>query len=256
MAYLNVDMDYFEHPKTVRLVNLLGHGSDVLPLRLWAHCGKFHKKTGVIGRRKVADIESLLQWWGENGMAVRALMRVGFLGKSREGYFAHDWKHHQGHIYALSQRNKKAAIHRWKAVKKAPVDNWRTEVIHKGITQISDEKQKVPETNPGMPLSVPVLSVPSVEQQRTGVKDNTNLTALIASVGSKPMSREEALRETRLLDLPMPFGRYAGVPLSDLPVEYCEWLPVNDPAKYATLGDDLKDGLALRIKLKRQECAR
>lgn len=177
MAYLNLDLNYFDHPKTLQLVALLGSGSDVLPLRLWAYVGKFHAKNGALGRRSVAEVESLVRWWGEPGLAVRGLMRVKFLGKGRDGFFVQDWKQHQGHIQALKDRNRKAAVNRWRNLRGNGAKTASTE----GTTA-------VPLVQDGKPLSVPFRSVP--EQQQVD-RESKRLTALIASVGFIPGELED-----------------------------------------------------------------
>lgn len=118
MSYLNVDLDYFEHPKTLTLIALLGNGAAELPLRLWAYCGKFKPEDGRLGKCSALEIESVLRWWGAPGKAVSALERAGFLSKGYRGYSVHDWKLHQGHIWALKMRNQAVAINRWKNIRR------------------------------------------------------------------------------------------------------------------------------------------
>lgn len=59
MASLNLDMDYFGHPKTKRLVGLLGRGAEVLPLRLWCHVGKYHAQDGRLAGYSPQEIEAI-----------------------------------------------------------------------------------------------------------------------------------------------------------------------------------------------------
>lgn len=117
MADLNLDLNYFDHPKTLRLGALLGKGSEVLPLKLWCYAGKYHAEDGRLSGHSTQELESLVRWWGKPGEAVEALIRVGFLEKANDGFKIHDWKVHQGHIHALKTRNKKVAINRWKKLK-------------------------------------------------------------------------------------------------------------------------------------------
>lgn len=237
MPYLNLDLNYFDHPKTLTLVSLLGNGASELPLRLWAYCGKFHAKTGCLGRRSVAEVESLIRWWGEAGIAVRALRRVGFLGHNRDGYFVIDWKDHQGHIQALKDRNRKAAVNRWRKLGKTPVDK-----------PVLDDTSGMPLVQDGMPLAFPILSVP--KKQRTDDSHSPDLKALIASVADK---RSEALAEVRRLDMRMPFGERVGVPVVDLDPEYCQFVLARCAPQ---LGPELRAALELRVKIKAQESAR
>lgn len=113
MPYLNLDLDYFSHPKTNRLIGLLGRGSEAFPLRLWCYCGKYHPGDGRLSDYSVQEIESVLGWCGESGKLVQALLKVGFLHKDTKGYYVHDWLEHEGHLEALKERAKTAAKARW-----------------------------------------------------------------------------------------------------------------------------------------------
>lgn len=115
MADLNLSPDYFQHPKTRRLVGLLGNGSDILPIRLWAYCAKYHPADGRLAGYSAQEIESIACWWGEPGKMVETLVsdKCRFLHKEKDGYRIHDWEQHQGHIEALRQRAQNAANVRW-----------------------------------------------------------------------------------------------------------------------------------------------
>lgn len=65
MPYLNIDLDYFDHPKTVRLIGLLGRDADVLPIRLWKYCGKFMAEDGRLIGLSVQEIEAAMGWRGQ-----------------------------------------------------------------------------------------------------------------------------------------------------------------------------------------------
>ena len=113
MAYLNLDLDYFDHPKTKRLVGVLGRGSDGLPIRLWCYCGKYHAENGNLIGYSPTDLESLIGWWGQPGKAVEALIQFKFLEKTDSGFQVHDWLSINGHIQALKERGQAAAKARW-----------------------------------------------------------------------------------------------------------------------------------------------
>lgn len=108
MPSINLDLDYFEHPKTLRLVGLLGKGTAELPIRLWCKVGKHHAEGGNLAGYSTQEIESLVGWWGRQGKFVEAMVRVGFMEQIGDGFKVHDWKDHNGHIYAYHQRAKKA----------------------------------------------------------------------------------------------------------------------------------------------------
>lgn len=126
MAYLNLDLDYFEHPKTRRLIGLLGKGSEVVPLRLWAYVGKYHAVDGKLAGYSAQEIESVLGWWGESGALLAAMLKVGFvhcLPDGEEGYEVHDWLEHQGHIIAFKEKARSMAQNRWEKAKTDAASN-------------------------------------------------------------------------------------------------------------------------------------
>jgi hypothetical protein len=114
MPYLNLDLDYFDHPKVVRLVGQLGRGSDLLPVRLWCYCGKYHAEDGELIGYSPLEIETAIKWWGQAGKAVEILVLMNFLEKTPDGYQVHDWASINGHISALKKRAQDGAAERWR----------------------------------------------------------------------------------------------------------------------------------------------
>lgn len=112
MPYLNLDLDYFDHPKTRRLIGLLGKGSEVIPIRLWAYAGKYHAADGKLAGYSAQEIETVIGWWGEKGACINALIHVGFL-RQDEHFFIHDWLEHEGHIIAFKEKARNMARKRW-----------------------------------------------------------------------------------------------------------------------------------------------
>lgn len=166
MANLNLDLDYFDHPKTIRLIGLLGKGSDSIPIRLWCFLGKYHARDGMLLGYSPEAIEQTLRWRGEPGKAIEALIAVGFLHQVENGYKAHDWREHQGHIWALKKRNKKVSNNRWKKIGKlqSTVDTSGTPGSNPGVPhtihtiptdQPAIKKQKKPQEPPGKDVEIP-----------------------------------------------------------------------------------------------------
>lgn len=118
---LNLALDYFDHPKTKRLVSLLGRGAEVLPLRLWCFCGRHLAESGKLSGYSEAEIEGLMDWRGQKGRAIKALVQVGFLDRLSDGWQVHDWPEHEGHIFASHLKAQKAAKARWGRIR-APTD--------------------------------------------------------------------------------------------------------------------------------------
>lgn len=113
MPYLNLDPNYFDHSKTRRLIAILGPGSDIFPIRLWAYCARHHPKDGTLKGYRTVEIEGLIGWLGTRGEAVGALKRVCFIAGSERAYRCVDWVQHEGHLVAFSRRGKAAANARW-----------------------------------------------------------------------------------------------------------------------------------------------
>lgn len=111
--YLNVDADFLDHPKTTRLVARLGKGSEVLLIRLWAYCGRYHSEDGKLTGYDEREIEALAKWWGKPGEMLEAMRAVGYMAKTGEDWLMEGWQKHQGHISALKKRGRKMAEVRW-----------------------------------------------------------------------------------------------------------------------------------------------
>ncbi len=116
MPYLNLDLDYFSHPKVVRLVGLLGVEHVAIPIRLWCYVGKYHPATGMLQAYSVMELESVLQWSGQSGQLVEALLKIKLLEKKKDGYLIHDWLDHAGHLMAFKKRAITAAKKRWAVI--------------------------------------------------------------------------------------------------------------------------------------------
>ena len=117
MSYLNLDLAYFTHRKTLRLLGLLGHRADVFPLRLWAYVAGHYPESGLLQSYLPSEIEAIIGWRGKPGDAVEALVRVGFLETTPDGFLIHDWAAHEGHLSAFSERARHAAQMRWSKLK-------------------------------------------------------------------------------------------------------------------------------------------
>ncbi len=79
MPYLNLDLDFFQHPKTKRLIGILGPGAELIPIKLWAYCGKYHAQDGMLSGYSYREVASLCEWVGDATILIQALIKVGFL---------------------------------------------------------------------------------------------------------------------------------------------------------------------------------
>ncbi len=233
MPYLNLDPNYFEHPKTRRLVGLLGPMSDVLPLRLWAYCAKIHPRDGAMKGYSESELSAVLKVdfkklsTSESHLSpIKALIKVGFLKKISTGFSCVDWRQHEGHLEAFSRRGKTAAKARWSKY---------------ALSIAKGELSNAP--------AVP--SVPTTPSNQTGGRTGDGF----AENGQRlPDHQPKALiAETAILMKSWHFkGQYQGVRINDLPADYCQWAIKN----LVKLTAEERLGLEIVIKRKAEECAK
>lgn len=128
MPSINLDLDYFTHPKTKRLVRLLGRGAEVIPIKIWCFCGRHHPETGILTETSGQEIEAMVGWWGRPGEAVAAMLEIGLLelvpspgvppiqGQAKDddkSFKVHDWLEWSGHLKRYKELGKKGAKARW-----------------------------------------------------------------------------------------------------------------------------------------------
>jgi hypothetical protein len=116
MKSVNVDLNYFTHPKTTRLIRLLGKGAEAIPIRIWCYCGTHMPEDGVLKGFSAAEIEMIAEWKGEPGKAIKALKIVGFLDKKGKDYAVHGWLEHQGHLAVMQRLSDRAREKRWEEI--------------------------------------------------------------------------------------------------------------------------------------------
>jgi hypothetical protein len=115
---INLDIDYFNHPKTRRLVGLLGSGAAEYPMRIWCHCARYHFKDGVLADYTPEQLADVCAYQGDARKLLDSLVQVGFLERNKKGdLVAHDFFREQGHIYAFKVRAKKANRVRWDRIR-------------------------------------------------------------------------------------------------------------------------------------------
>jgi len=113
MADLNLDIHYFDHIKTRRLVKALGPTADVYPIRLWCYAARHCPATGIFKGMSAHELETELGWDGEAGELIDMLVQLSFLRRATSFYRIHSWAQHNGHLTAFAKRASKAANARW-----------------------------------------------------------------------------------------------------------------------------------------------
>lgn len=182
MPSLNLDLNYFDHVKTMRLLSRLGPGSDVLPIRLWAWVGGHQPESGRLEMLE-AELELICRWWGEKGSMVAAMLEVGFLRRDGTFFRIHDWLDHSGHLASFKKRAVNAARIRW-GLDKAP----------------SNAKKQVSNA-PSNALAVPCRSLPA--KQDVKARPLSAISQKKSKTDDKPMTVKE-MRAIRLKNLGKP----------------------------------------------------
>lgn len=116
MPNINLDQNYFEHIKTIRLVARHKKSAALVPIRLWCYASKNPETNGRLIGYTLIELSHLCDWTGNIQSLLSDMVEIGFLEKLDSGkndYKIHDWETHQGHIIAFSERSKKANKVRW-----------------------------------------------------------------------------------------------------------------------------------------------
>ena len=101
------------HPKTKKLIRKLGYEGAwrLVCLFIWV---AQNKPDGNLTGMQEDDIELAVDWSGEEGAFVAALVSVGYLdGSNEDGFFIHDWREHNPWAADADVRSEKA---KWNAL--------------------------------------------------------------------------------------------------------------------------------------------
>lgn len=145
MPYLNIDLDYFHHPKTLILESELGgHRATLIPIKLWAHTGKYHSEDGFLRGYSPASLAKAVDFDHRDAeKIITALIKAGFIEKKKDGYLVHDWNEHNGHLALFRERAKIAAEARWnkhKTTEKPTDAKAKTAPPSKKTTEFSEDQ--------------------------------------------------------------------------------------------------------------------
>jgi hypothetical protein len=116
MKSVNVDLNYFTHPKTTRLLRLLGEGAEAIPIRIWCYCGEHMPEDGVMRGFSVSEIELVGGWKGDPSKALKALKAVGFLDKTEKDSGVHCWLQRQAPLRVMKRLSDQARKKRWEEI--------------------------------------------------------------------------------------------------------------------------------------------
>lgn len=189
MPNLNLDVNFFDHPKTQRLVANLGPNTESCILRLWCHAGKFHSDDGIFRGYNEAELEAIAKWTGARGEFVNTAIRVGFLIRLEDGFAIHDWHESEGHLKMLRERARNAAQKRWGFNGKAGDKDKMQQACHKHATSN-------PPSLPSIP-SIPPVQKPLCEE---AIKLVDAIESMLKANGVvKIPARDKGIRDADLL---------------------------------------------------------
>lgn len=96
------------HPKTKRLIRRLGHAGawHLIVLFVWTAA---NRPDGNLSGLNAEDIEIAVDWMGDPGAFVSALVEVGFLKGDELSYLIHDWAEHNPWAAGANERSAKAS---------------------------------------------------------------------------------------------------------------------------------------------------
>lgn len=110
---INIDIEYFDHRKTKRLVLRFGEDAAIYPIKIWSYAARHHPIDGLFSGYADEEIAAILSASSNATSILQALLDVGFLERTPQGIAVHGWVERQGHIVAYHERAKHAAEARW-----------------------------------------------------------------------------------------------------------------------------------------------
>lgn len=113
MPEINIDIEYFDHRKTKRLILRFGEDAAIYPIKIWSYAARHHPIDGCFSGYSDDEIAAILSASSNATSILQALLDVGFLERTAAGIVVHGWVERQGHIVAYHERAVNAANKRW-----------------------------------------------------------------------------------------------------------------------------------------------
>lgn len=113
MPEINIDIEYFDHRKTKRLILRFGEDAAIYPIKIWSYAARHHPIDGLFSGYADEEIAAILSASSNAISILQALLDVAFLDRTPAGIAVHGWVERQGHIVAYHERAKHAANKRW-----------------------------------------------------------------------------------------------------------------------------------------------
>ena len=137
-ADIRLSVNFWGHPKTVKLKRKLGLEGPVALQMLWAWAAQ-NRPDGNLSDMDDEDIEIAASWDdAKAGELVSALVELHWLDKTETGYALHDWVEHNGYASSADDRSDKARFARLAQVNKETYEELRRQ----GVDAISADEYK------------------------------------------------------------------------------------------------------------------
>lgn len=108
---IRLNLEFFSHPKIVKLERRLGVIAVKGLLQLWLWVAR-NRPNGALDNMDVEDIEIAAGWSGDSGAFVAALESLRLLDSCNNCYAIHNWERHNGWAARSSEREDKARFSR------------------------------------------------------------------------------------------------------------------------------------------------
>ena len=171
MPYLNLDLDFLDHPKIVRLSARVGALAPMCLLRLWLWTAKYHPEDGDLSTYSPEEIESFAGYNASSMLQAYvkqcffdACEEIGLIDVKGQRIRLHNWKKHQGHLLAYKTRAEAAAKARWDKISGKAKETQKDTRDATSIRQASDKHA----TSNALLSSTLLSSTPG-----SGIKDTT-----------------------------------------------------------------------------------
>jgi len=112
---IRLSVNFFTHPKTVKLERQLGLDGVVSLLRLWLWAVQ-NRPSGALTGMDDEDIEIVSGWPGDSGAFIRAIVALRLLDLAEATYHLHDWQEHNPWQAEAEDRADKARFSRLRQV--------------------------------------------------------------------------------------------------------------------------------------------
>ena len=177
------------HPKTKKLIKIAGTDAAwrLVCLFLWA---AQNRPDGVLSGMDAEDIELSVDWTGDDGAFVSALMRVGFIEESEAGYAIHDWIEHNPWAAGADDRKQKAQFN-------ALCKHYGREEAARRMPEYAEKHCKHKEQQESSNDAAQINSATSMH-----VAETSSAPSLTPSLAPSPKEEEQTLVASKLAQCP------------------------------------------------------